>query len=207
MWGAGWALEAVVDDPASAYDFVLLVKYGGLAGGDGALGLVEASVDEAGASGGEGGGGGGVAVTDFDGDAELVAGVEVGDGDPVEAVGVEVAGEEVGVGADGDLMGVRVDVEDVEGLGAGEAEAFALADGEGLDALVVADDFAGGGDEFSGGVGEGLVLLVEVGLEEGVVVSAGDEADLLGVGLGGDVETGFGGHDADGWLLHFAEGE
>ena len=89
----------------------------------------------------------------------------------------------------------------------GEAEALALAYGEALDAFVVADDFAGGGDEFAGGVGEVLVLLVEVGLEEGVVVAAGDEADLLRVGLGGDVEAGFGGHLADGGLLHLAEGE
>ena len=49
-----------------------------------------------------------------------------------------------------------------------------------------------------------FALLVEVGAEEGVVVAAGDEADLLGVGLGGYVEAGFGGHDADGGLLHLA---
>ena len=55
--------------------------------------------------------------------------------------------------------------------------------------------------------GKFLVLLVEVGLEEGVVVAAGDEADLLGVGLGGDGEAGFGGHLADVGLLHLAEGE
>ncbi len=72
---------------------------------------------------------------------------------------------------------------------------------------MVADDFAGGGDEFAGGVGEGFALLVEVGAEEGVVVAAGDEADLLRVGLGGHVEAGFGGHDADGGLLHLAERE
>ena len=100
-----------------------------------------------------------------------------------------------------------MDVEDVERVGRGEAEALALADGEALDAFVVADDFAGGGDEFAGGVGERFVLLVEVGLEEGVVVAAGDEADLLRVGLGCDVEAGLCGHDADGWLLHLAERE
>jgi hypothetical protein len=76
-----------------------------------------------------------------------------------------------------------------------------------LDAVVVADDLAGRSDELAGGIREGFVLLVEVGFEEGAVVSAGDEADLLGVGFGGDGETGFGGHDADGGLLHVAKGE
>ena len=147
----------------------------------------------------------GVAMADLDADADGFG--ELGDGDPVEAVGEEVAGEEIFVGAYGDLVGVGVDVEDVERVGAGEAEALALADGEALDAFVVADDFAGGGDEFAGGVGEVFALLVEVGLEEGVVVAAGDEADLLRVGLRGYGEAGVGGHLADGGLLHLAEGE
>ena len=66
----------------------------------------------------EGGHGGGVAVADLDADADGFAFGEVGDGDPVEAVGVEVAGEEVFVGAYGDLVGVGVDGEDVERVGA-----------------------------------------------------------------------------------------
>ena len=64
--------------------------------------------------------------------------------------------EQVVVGAYGDLVGVGVDVEDVEGVGRGEAEALALADGEAVDAGVVAEDFAGGGDELAGGVGQRL---------------------------------------------------
>ena len=52
-----------------------------------------------------------------------------------------------------------------------------------------------------------FALLVEVGLEEGVVVAAGDEADLLRVGLLGDGEAGVGGHLADGGLLHLAKRE
>ena len=128
-----------------------------------------------------------VAVADLDADADGFG--ELGDGDPVEAVGEEVAGLELFVGADCDLVGVGVDVEDVERVGAGDAEALALAYGEAVDARVMADDFAGGGDELAGGVGEVFALLVEVGLEEGVVVAAGDEADLLRVGLLGEVEA------------------
>ena len=94
-------------------------------------------------------------------------------------------------------MRIRVDGQDVERVSAGEAETFALTDSEALDALVMADDLAGGADEFAGGVGERFALLVEVGLEEGVVVAAGDEADLLRVRLLRDGETGLGCHLAD----------
>ncbi len=72
---------------------------------------------------------------------------------------------------------------------------------------MVAEGVAGGGDEVAGGVGEGLALLVEVGLEELGVAAAGDEADLLGVGLLGEFKAVVGGHGADGGLLHFAERE
>jgi hypothetical protein len=56
----------------------------------------------------EGGHGGLVAMADLDADADGLG--ELGDGDPVEAVGAELAGHEVFVGADGDLVGVGVDV-------------------------------------------------------------------------------------------------
>ena len=191
-------------DPAAAYYFVVLIEDGGLAGSDGSLRLVEDGVDLVVAVAVQGGCSWDVTMSNLDGDAEFFALVEIGDGDPVEAVGVEVAREEIVVGAYGDLVGVWVDGQDVEWVGRGQAETLALAYGEALDALVVADDFAGGGDEFACGVGEGLMLLFEVGLEEGVVVATGDKADFLGVGLGGYVESGFGGHDADGWLLHLA---
>ena len=59
---------------------------------------------------GQGGDGGGVAVADLDFDADGFADCEAGDGDPVEAVGGEIAGHEIGVGAYGDLVGVGVDV-------------------------------------------------------------------------------------------------
>jgi len=67
--------------------------------------------------------------------------------------------------------------------------------------------FAGGGDQVAGGVGEGLVLFVQIGLEELGVAAAGDEADFLRVGLLGEVEAVAGGHLADGWLLHLSERE
>ena len=72
---------------------------------------------------------------------------------------------------------------------------------------MVADDLAGGGDELAGGVGHGFVLFVEVDLEEGVVVAAGDETYLLRVGLGGYGQTCVGCHLADFGLLHLSERE
>ena len=56
-------------------------------------------------------------MADLGADADGFAFGEAGDGDPVEAVGEEVAGEEVFVGSYGDLVGVRVDVQDIERIG------------------------------------------------------------------------------------------
>ena len=42
------------------------------------------------------------------------------------------------------------------------------------------------GDQFAGGLGHGLALLLEIGGEELLVVAAGNEADLLRVGLLGE---------------------
>ena len=134
--GFGCAFLFWLADPAAAYYFVVLIEDGGLAGGDGSLRLVEDGVDLVFAVAVQGGCSGDVTVADLNGDAKLFAFVEIGDGDPVEAVGVEVAREEIFVGAYGDLVGVGVDVEDVEGGGRSDAEALALAYGEALDALV-----------------------------------------------------------------------
>jgi hypothetical protein len=64
-----------------------------LAGGDGALGFVEEGVDGFGVYTGERGHGWGVAMADLDAYAYRFG--QLGDGDPVEAVGEEVAGLEI----------------------------------------------------------------------------------------------------------------
>src|SRR3984885_10839962 len=122
----------LLDDPAAADYLVFLIEDGGLAGSGGSLGLVEAGVDRVFVDAAERGHGRGVAVADLGADADGLAFGEAGDGDPVEAVGEEVAGEEIVVGADGDLVRIGMDGEDVERVWAGEAEALALADGEAL---------------------------------------------------------------------------
>src|SRR5271170_6833109 len=54
----------------------------------------------------------------------------------------------------------------------------------------MANHFAACRDELAGGVGHWLALLLEVGVDELLIVAAGNEADLLRVGLvgGGDAE-------------------
>jgi len=79
----------------------------------------------------------------------------------------------------------RVDLEDIERVGRGNAEALALADGEVVDAGVASDDFAGGGDEFARRIGDGFALLLKISVDELLVVASGDEANLLRVRLGG----------------------
>ena len=114
---------------------------------------------------------------------------------------------QLGVGAYGDAVAVGVDIEHVEGCGGADAQALALADSEVEDAVVMADDLAIGGDKLAGGVREGLALLLEIGGEELLVVAAGDEADLLGVGLLGEGQTMPACHFADFRLGEAAERE
>src|ERR1700753_3080087 len=89
---AGRFVIALGDPPTSDH-LVFLIEDGGLAGGDRALGLVEEGVDGFGVYAGEGGHGRGVAMADLDADADWFR--QLGDRDPVEAVGEEVAGEEI----------------------------------------------------------------------------------------------------------------
>ena len=62
-------------------------------------------------------------------------------------------------------------------------KSLALSDGEVVNAAVLADDFAVGGDQLSGGIGQRLALLGQIGVEKVLVVAAGDKADFLRVGL------------------------
>src|SRR5579872_5913559 len=54
---------------------------------------------------------------------------------------------------------------------------------------MAADDFARSSDKLAGGVGQLLALLFEVGIDEALVVAAGNEADLLRIRLIGQRES------------------
>src|SRR6185437_2590320 len=157
-----------------------------------------------------------VAVANLDLRADFFAGCERGDGYPVQAVGAEVARVEFLVRADGDAVRVGMDGKDIARRGVTRlliaasgnvSQPLALADREGVDAFVLADDLACGGDEFAGGVGHLFLLIVEVCAEEDGVIAAWDEAYLLRVGLLREGEAGIGSHRAHGGLLHLAERE
>jgi hypothetical protein len=144
-------------DPAAADDLVPAVEDGGLAGSDGALRLVEESVDAIVAVGPQCSPGRFMAMANLDLHAEFVG--ETFDGNPVEAVGVEFASEEFFVRADDDAVRVGVDGKDVArgsvsgDRGRRDVEALALADGEVVNAGVLAEEFASRGDKIASGVG------------------------------------------------------
>ncbi len=189
-------------DPAAAEEDVVVVDDDGLAGCDGGLWGIEA--DEQVAIGRDRGlcGLGVVVVADFGGAAD-------GAGASVQAGGEEIglAGDEgrvqKGVArAEGDAVGSGVDVGDVDGVSEGNADAFALADGEILIASVAADDRSVGGDEIA--LTEGLR---RAALEQRGVILVGDKADLLGIGLVVDGEIEFLRDGADLVFFEIADGQ
>src|SRR5450755_2780801 len=91
--------------------------------------------------------------------------------------------------ADDDLLVRAADLDHVERRAGGYAESLALADREIVNASVLTDDVAVGGDEVASGVRQGLALLGEVGVDEALVVATGDKANLLRVGLFREGET------------------
>ena len=114
---------------------------------------------------------------------------------------------DVGFAAHLYLVPFSTNLDNVERGGRLDAESLALADGEVMDACMAADDFARCRDELAGGVGHRFALLLEVGVDEPLIVAAGDEADLLRVGLVGRGDAVLGGDLADARLGVAAERE
>src|ERR1700686_3087253 len=107
--------------------------------------------------------------------------------------------------ADDYLLVRAADLDDVERRAGGNAESLALADGEVVNASVLAYDFAVCGDEIAGRLGQCLALLGEVGIDEALVVAARDEADFLRVRLLRESEAVMSREFADLGLGHVAE--
>ena len=87
------------------------------------------------------------------------------------------------------LSGISLDLDHVERRTCRYAQSLALAHGEVVDAAMLAYDFAIGGNQFAGSVGQGLALLRQVGVEKLLVVAAGNKADFLRVGLLGQGQS------------------
>src|SRR5262252_4264218 len=99
------------------------------------------------------------------------------------------------------------DLDHVEGRARGHAESLALANGEIVDAAVLADDCAIGCNQFASGVGKSLSLLGEISVDKALVVAPGHEANLLRVRLFGNSEAVLMCQFSDLGLRHFAERE
>ena len=82
-----------------------------------------------------------------------------------------------------DLARISLDLDHVERRARGHAQSLALAHGEVMNAAVLADDFAVGGNQFTRRVRQGLALLRQVCVEKLLVVPAGNETDFLRVRL------------------------
>ena len=95
---------------------------------------------------------------------------------------------QLGASADGDGVRLRVLVEDVERLRSRDPEAAPLADGEVMVAAMAAELAAGAVDDVSLAFQEAAVAAQEVGL-----ALAGEEAEVLALGLAGDREGVAGG--------------
>ena len=123
---------------------------------------------------------------------------------PDRADGGDLGDVEALGGADGHRPGHRLDVQHVAGPavvgGRADAQAPALADGEGVGAVVLAEDGAGLVDDLAGG-------LAEVPGQEPLGVAVGDEADVVAVRLVGHRQPAAGGLGADLVLRRVAERE
>jgi len=85
--------------------------------------------------------------------------MQVGDRDQVHTLGAQGARIEMLFAADNHLLLRAADLDDIERRAGGYAESLALADGEVVNARMLAEDFAAGRDQLAGGVGQGLALL------------------------------------------------
>src|SRR5579863_6392215 len=88
-----------------------------------------------------------------------------------------------------DLLLRAADLDHVQRRSSGDAKSLSLTDREVMNAGVLADDFTTCSHEFASCIRQRLTLLGEIGIDEALIVSAGDEADLLRVGLLGKRQT------------------
>ena len=130
---------------------------------------------------------------------------QIVDRDQIHATGAQGSRVQILLVADHDLALVALDLDHVQRRAGGHAQTLALAYGEVVDSVVLADYFPFGGHEFAGCVGQRLALLGQIGIEKLLVVAAGDKADLLRIWLGGESEAVMARQVANLRLGHFTE--
>src|SRR5579864_1941322 len=112
-------------------------------------------------------------MTDLDGNSHRLD--DVLHGNQVDTARKESAGVEFLIAADNHLPGVSLDLDHVERRSGRYAQALALTHGKVVNAAVLADHLATRGHQFSGGVVKRFSLLRELGIQEALVISAGNK--------------------------------
>src|SRR5208282_381001 len=201
----GASLLGIFDPTAADYD-VAIVENGSLAGGERALRLVEGDsnlVRPCGFRRFNDGRRGLMLVADLHCHPHGLA--QLGGRNQIHSVSAESARVKLLVLADDHLPSVILDLNHIERRARGYTESLALADREVVNPGVLADHLAVGRDHLAANVGRYIALLCKIGLEKALVVTAGDEADFLRVGLFGDYEMVLAGEFAHLGLGHAAE--
>ena len=163
-----------LEDPGAGQDHVVGVEDGGLAWGDGALRGIES---DAGARVGkrlDGGWSGFVLVANLYRGADWLRWLR--DRNPIDGFDFERRGAQSVVVADDDAIVLRFDSEHVERLAGSEAQTLALADGEIVNAIVAAENFAGFGDDIAVACAKRNFVFRSVGVDELDVVTIWNEA-------------------------------
>lgn len=158
-----------------------MIEDGGLAGRDGEERLV--GLDANGVTAWKDArGGGAVIVADFN---EAFARGGERRGAPRDILHGETGTLGIGAGADDDAVELGIDAHDVEGVGVGDAEAGALADGEESGAVMRAEAAAVQINDVAWLQDWGVW---GAGGQEGAIVIVRDEADFLAFWFGGNWE-------------------
>ena len=144
----GLGMGSLTPDPSAANHLVSVIEDAGLSGSHGPSGCMQADCGGLLRSGSDRGGRAGVVVPDlgraFEGFGRLVP------RNPVAVVDSEFGAVELRFVADDDSVVGRVQFDDVQRMGGGNPEAFALADGVEFDAVVVSENPALSVHDFAG---------------------------------------------------------
>src|SRR3984957_20810683 len=128
-----------------------------------------------------------MAMSNLHGDAHGLA--QIIHGDEVHAMRTQSTRIEMLISADNHLLICAINLNYVERRPGGDAQAFALAYGEIMDAAVFANYFPARGYQFPGGIGQGLDTLGEIGIDKSLVIAAGYKTNFLRVRLFGQSQA------------------
>src|SRR5438874_372844 len=104
--------------------------------------------------------------------------MQIVDGDPVELLDSHSVRRKLVVCADYDLVLVAPQLDDIKRCAGSNAQALALSNREIVNAGVLADHFAGCGDQLARGIGQSLALFIEICINKALVIPTRNKADL-----------------------------